>query len=61
MDKPATRSATPTPDLSTVGPLGIDNGDHPIKKSELVALLVCLFPGLSVNDVSAAIDRAGGR
>ena len=59
MDNPATQGATP--DLSAITPIGIDNGDHLIRKKELVAVLAALFPGISVSDLADAIDRAGGK
>jgi hypothetical protein len=56
-----TQNATPKPDLSTVGPLGIDNGDHQVRKKELIALLAVLFPQIAIHEFSDAIDRAGGK
>ena len=61
MEKAATQNAAPKPDLSTIAPIGIENGDHMIRKKELVAILVALFPGISIQDLSDAIDRASGK
>ena len=61
MDKPVAQNATVKPDLSTIAPIGVDNGEHMIRKRELVALLAKLFPALSIHELSDAIDRASGK
>jgi hypothetical protein len=59
MDKPAAQNATVKPDLSTIAPIGVDNGEHLVRKKELVAILATLFPALSIQELSDAINRAG--
>jgi hypothetical protein len=59
MDTP--QSTATQPDLSTIAPIGVDGGEHLIRKKELVAVLAALFPGISMHDLADAIDRAGGK
>jgi len=57
MDTPQSTKSQKKPTVDSIARIAVEDGDHLVRKNQLVSILAWLHPEMSAQEISSAFDR----